>query len=98
MRAQWTQYHWKRWQAGQRRLSWRERTALVLIALAAIPVLLFVFAGLFLFAVGLATVVLAGWLAAVLLRPRRAHAPPSVISAEYVRMPEERRSLDGGER
>jgi hypothetical protein len=98
MRAQWTQYHWKRWQAGQRRLTWRERTALILLALAAVPVLLFVFAGVFLFAVGLATVVLAGWLAAMLLRPRRAPGPPSVISTDYVRMPEERRSFDRGER
>jgi len=71
MRAQWTQYHWRRFQAGQRRFTWRERLALTVIVLAAIPVLLLVFAGLFFFAVGLAAVVLAGWLVAVFLRPRR---------------------------
>jgi hypothetical protein len=89
MRAQWTQYHWKKWQAGQRTLTWRERLALTLIVVVAIPVLLLVFAGLFFFAVGLATVGLAGWLIAVLLKPRRPHSPPSVIGAEHVRLPEE---------
>ncbi|HEX6102295.1 MAG TPA: hypothetical protein VF031_04535 [Alphaproteobacteria bacterium] len=89
MRAQWTQYHWRRWQAGQRTLTWRERLALILIVLAAIPVLLLVFAGLFFFVVGLATVGLAGWLVAALLKPRRPQAPPSVIAADYVRLPDE---------
>jgi hypothetical protein len=89
MRAQWTQYHWRRFQAGQRTLTWRERLALIVIVLAAIPVLLLVFAGLFFFAVGLATVALAGWLVAVFLRPRRPQSPPSVIGAEYVRLPDE---------
>jgi hypothetical protein len=89
MRAQWTQYHWRRWQAGQRTLSWRERLALAVILLAAIPVLLLVFAGLFFFAVGLATVVLAGWLVALFLKPRRPNATPSVIGADYVRLPDQ---------
>jgi hypothetical protein len=89
MRAQWTQYHWRRWQAGQRTLTWRERLALAVILLAAIPVFLLVFAGLFFFAIGLATVVLAGWLVAVFLRPRRPESPPSVIGAEYVRLGDE---------
>ena len=86
MRAQWTQYHWRRFQAGQRRFTWRERLALTGIVLAAIPVLLLLFAGLFFFAVGLAAVVLAGWLVAVFLRPRRPERPPSVIGANYVRL------------
>ena len=89
MRAQWTQYHWRRFQAGQRTLTWRERLALIIVVLAAVPVLLLVFAGLFFFAVGLATVALAGWLVAVFLRPRRPQSPPSVIGAEYVRLPDE---------
>jgi hypothetical protein len=94
MRAQWTQYHWRRWQAGQRTLSWRERLALILIVLAAIPVLLLVFAGLFFFVVGLATVSLAGWLIAAFLKPRRPQGPPSVIAADYVRLTDEPQDRD----
>jgi hypothetical protein len=80
-------------QAGE--LTWRQRFALILLALAAIPVVLFVTTGLFLFAVGLGTVALAGWLVAVLLRPRRAHRPnPAVITTDFVRITEERARTD----
>ncbi len=76
-----------------RALTWRERLALCLIALVAVPVMILVFAGLFLFAVGLGAVALAGWLVAALLWPRRAkthNRGAAVITAEYVRLPEER--------
>ncbi len=76
-------------------LTWRQRSALILLALAAIPVVLFVATGLFLFAVGLGTVALAGWLVAVLLRPRRPHRPdPAVITTDFVDLTEERARAD----
>lgn len=76
-----------------RALTWRERLALCLIALVAVPVTVLVFAGLFLFAVGLGAVALAGWLAATLLWPRGARTRDrgaALITAEYVRLSEER--------
>jgi hypothetical protein len=91
MRMQWTQPSWRHWHGQAGLLTWRERLGLILLALLALPVLLLVLAGLFLFAVGLATVALAGWAIAALLRPRRRpHPGPSVISTRYVRLSEER--------
>jgi hypothetical protein len=92
MRMHWTQTSWRSWHGRAGLFTWRERLALVLLALLALPVLLLVLAGLFLFAVGLATVGLVGWAIAALLRPRRPHPAPSVISTPYVHLSEERDS------
>ena len=80
------------WQWQGHPLTWGERLALTIFALAAIPVLLLVLAGLFLFAIGLATVALAGWLVAALMRPSRPSARPQhpVIDADYRRVSEDR--------
>lgn len=86
MHVHWTQSRWR-----QRPLNWHERLALIVLAIAAIPIVLILFAALFLFAIGLGTVALAGWLVASLLRPRRAQPPAaSVISTDYRRLSEER--------
>ena len=91
MRMDWTQASLKRWRIGAGALTWRQRLALTLLALAAVPLVVFLTAGLFLFAVGLGTIVLAGWIAAVLLRPNRPRdSNPSVITTDFVRLSEER--------
>ena len=89
MRSGWT--HARSWQWRGRPLTWRERLALGIFALVAIPVVLLVLAGLLFFAVGLATVALAGWLIAAFVRPSRAVRPQDlVIETEYRRVPDER--------
>ena len=90
MRGDWI--HLRSWQWRGRPLTWRERLALAVFAFVTIPVVLLVLAGLFLFAVGLATVALAGWLVAAFVRPSRrgANRPDLVIETEYRRISEER--------
>ena len=90
MRGDWI--YRRSWQWRGRTLTWRERLALAVFAFVAIPVVLLVLAGLFLFAVGLATVALAGWLVAAFVRPSRrgANQPDLVIETEYRRISEER--------
>ncbi len=96
MHMHWTQARWRQWRWRQRPLDWHERLALTVLAVAAIPIVLILFAALFLFAVGLGTVALAGWLAASLLRARRAQPPAaSVITTEYRRLSEEREGPTG---
>ena len=90
MRMHPTQARWRHWQWRQGPLDWRERLVLIVLAIAAVPILLILFTALFLFAVGFGTIALAGWLVASLLRSRHRQPPVgSTISTDYVRLSEE---------
>ena len=87
---QWTQAHWRQSRSPQRPLGWGQRSALIVLAIAAVPIVLTLFAGLFLLAAGLGAVALVAWVIGSLLRPRRTRpSAATVITTDYRRLSEE---------